>query len=230
MKLLTNFTIFSEHIDHDKWLQIVAKDCNLKLEKYIKGCHREAPRVHIHIMAIWTASIPIKYLNQKISRMKNNYEEFKNVDIRTCFTYQDNIYRSNPKNEYNESVMMYPLKEYNAFHDEIAYQGFTPLEVENMRKEASKIWDRIKEKKTKLKETKRGVNDLYKYIDQFTDHMNMSYPSYADKKKEILKIILKYKKEKEDKIYFNQLKDLTINYLYSRNKITEYDIIENVYL
>jgi len=206
----------------------------ITLIKYIKGCHREAPREHYHLMCVWEHAKPIKYLNQKILRIKNLHEEFKDIRISTTFTYEDNKFRSNPKNEYDENVLMYALKEYNfasySFHDEVKYFGFTLLEIEQLRKEAHKIWERVKVQKTKEKETKRGVNDLYKYIDTFTDHMSINYPSYGDKKREILKIILEYKRIKEDKIYTNQLKDLIINYLYSRKMITEYDIIESVYL
>ncbi len=234
MKLLTNFTIFATEFDHEKWLQIMIKDLQLILIKYIKGCHKEAPRVHYHLMCVWEHAKPIKYLNQKILRIKNLHEEFKDIRISTTFTYEDNKFRSNPKNEYDENVLMYALKEYNfasySFHDEVAYSGFSLLEIENYRKEANKLWERIKVQKTKEKKNKISITDMYEYIDNYTNHITLTYPSYGDKKREILKIILEYKRIKEDKIYTNQLKDLIINYLYSRKLITEYDIIESVYL
>ncbi len=231
MKLLTNFTVFATEFDHEKWLQIMIKDLQLILIKYIKGCHREAPRDHFHLMCVWEHAKPIKYLNQKILRIKNLCKEFKDIRISTTFTYEDNKFRSNPKNEYDENVLMYALKEYKEnVPDEVAYNGYTFIEIENYRKEANKIWERIKVQKTKEKKNKLNITDMYQYIDNYTDHITLTYPSYGDKKREILKIILEYKRKKEDKIYTNQLKDLIINYLYSRNKITEYDIMESVYL
>lgn len=240
MKLITNFTIFASEFNHEKWIQIMIQELQLILKKYIKGCHREAPREHFHLMAVWEHAKPIKYLNQKILRIKNLHKEFKDMRISTTFTYEDNKFRSNPKNEYDENVLMYALKEYKDNFQtscssllpycEVAWSGFTLSEIENYRKEANKIWDRIKVQKTKEKKNKLNITNMYEYIDNYTNHISLTYPSYGDKKREILKIILEYKRKKEDKIYTNQLKDLIINYLYSRKKITEYDIMESVYL
>lgn len=235
MKLLTNFTIFSEELITKTFIEIMSKELNIELIKMIKGVHRDAPRVHQHVMCIWEDPKPIKFLNQKVSKIKNKYEEFKDIDIRTAFTYEDNKFRSNQKNKYDEDVLKYALKEYTdnlQMIDSVEYVGYTESEIHDLRKEANKIWEQVKEKKTKEKESKNNIGEMYQYVDLqiIKDGWTYSYPSFQEKKRKILKYILVFKKKSKDKIFTNQLKDLIINYLFSRDVITEYEIMECIYL
>lgn len=231
MKLLTNITVFNKDIDMIPLMLTIASQLKYKTLRRTQGVHVEATRAHQHIMTIWDCgeSKPYKALNKKINELAKTL--YQDINIKVTFTYENDI-KSNPKNQYNESCMMYPYKEYRENSDVNLDQqfGYSTDEIYNMRKIANQEWSRYCQKKQqqehkKLHEKSKQVG-MWEYLEQHTQYMLTSTMLPNDKVREAARLIVKYKGLHDEQFRLFDLKNQSVNYLYKFKKLSEDEVLD----
>jgi hypothetical protein len=233
LRLITNITIFNEDIKFVPIIQTISNQLKYKLLYTTQGVHRQASRVHQHIMCIWdcTGCRTYKALNKKLNEMIKQLEMFKFIDIKTTFTYSNGV-KSNPKNLYTESCMMYPYKEYeNDVNIDLDKQyGYSKDHIFNMRKIANEEWKRKLAKEAKAEHEKQlkicKKKSLWDYLEQHTQHMLTTSMYANDKVRETARLILRYKSMEDEEFRIHDLKNQAVNYLYKYKKLTEDEVLD----
>lgn len=233
-KVLLSLTIFDEDIILCPFLQTIANLTKYKIHKKTTGVHRQANRVHRHLMIIYDIENNRQYksFNKKCQNIWKSIEMYKDIPLKATFTYNNNGFKSNPKHQYDESCLMYPFKEYPHDNDiEYDYQkGFLYEELHEMRATAHAKWmetlatKQLKEKKKD--ESQHKKLQLYKYLNQKTHYMRTSSITHDRKIRETVVLILEYKHQIDDSFRLYDLKNLAVNYLWKHNLISHFEILE----
>lgn len=243
MKVAINYTIYLE--DHKlkdeyaNYIQHYHREAMEQLDYTIKrvsyGIHRNASRYHIHYHTINVIPENVKkykILNVKIKSLKINsmlYQTFKIPETKLSYHY-----------EYDEeAILRYPLKEYynnKVMNDDINYEyiyNITDIHLEDLRAEANKIYEKSlkesKEKELKKMEKTQQKKDLYHHLDlvivleELPEGGNIEHIMRFT-----IKEMLLYYKQNNKNFSIHQLKNVAINYLYFKNKITELNIIDYI--
>ena len=233
LRLITNITIFNESIVFTPIIQTISNELKYKLLYTTQGVHTQANRTHQHVMCIWDCSgcRTYKALNKKINEMKNKLEMYKDIDIKTTFTYSNGV-KSNPNNTYTETCMMYPYKEYETdIEINLANQfGYRTEDIYNMRRIANQEWKRKLAKDAKKAhdqavKTNKKVQ-LYDYLENHTQHMLTTSMYANDKVRETARLILRYKSKEDEEFRIHDLKNQAVNYLFKYKKITEDEVLD----
>lgn len=226
-RCITNFTIIADSIPVENYITIMTHDLGYKPLKYTCGIHREASRVHTHLMVIWDTSgcYKFKALNKKIQGIFKLCPKVIKPD-RITYSYHTRI--SGIEKQYNESCLMYPFKEYENFdYIDLDHQyGYTEEELEDMRKTAHELWIKSQKmneyEKTRAEKEKLKYEQLKLHLDKVTIH---EYDRLEDKIADIAEAILDHKFKTQDKFRINDLKNQAVNYLYLGKKITNHDVL-----
>ena len=231
MKLITNITVFNKDIDMIPLMLTISNTLKYKSLKRTQGIHLQAARAHQHIMTIWEIgdSKPYKALNKKINEIAKTL--YQDITIKVTFTYENDV-KSNPKNTYSESCMMYPFKEYKSDSD-IDYDqqsGYSHDELCNMRKIANQEWERTLTKRANIEHKKKVEKNkqvsMWEYLEQHTHHMKVTIMSPSDKVREAARLILKYKAISDEQFRLYDLKNQSVNYLYKFRKLSEDEVLD----
>lgn len=231
MKLLTNITVFNKDIDMIPLMLTISNKLKYKLLRRTQGIHLQANREHQHIMSIWDCgdNKPYKALNKKLNEIAKNL--YHDIVIKVTFTYENDV-RSNPKNKYNESCMMYPFKEYKSDSDINLDQqfGYSTDELYNMRKLANQEWTRTLNKRAteehKKQQEKSKQMGMWQYLEQHTQHMLITTMLPSDKVRETARLILKYKLICDEQFRLYDLKNQSVNYLFKFKKLSEDEVLD----
>lgn len=247
MKVAINYTVFIKNCSKiDDYIEFIAvlhnetiEELEWTRERATHGVNRNASRYHIHYHSINV--IPenkkiYKILNAKIKSLESfkkptlPYADFEIPEIKISYHY-----------EFDEAaILMYPLKEYENnkimnLDINIPYiYNVTDIHLEELRAEANKRYQKAQkehEKKELMKmEKTQQKKDLYKYLDSVikVDEIPEGYGNIEHIMRFTIKQMLKYYKENLKNFSIHQLKNVAINYLYYKNKITELNIIEYI--
>lgn len=243
MEVSVNYTVYIKDIqkieEYVNYVKIYHYEAMEQLDYEIKrvtyGIHRNASRYHIHYhtINIIPENIKIyKILNAKIKSLKINslfpYASFEPPEMKLSYHY-----------EFDENAILgYPLKEYEnnkVMKLDINIQDLvnvTDIHLEELRAQANKIYQtaqKAHEKKELQKmEKTQQKKDLYKYLDTvvIVDEIPEGYGNIEHIMRFTIKQMLKYYKENLKNFSIHQLKNVAINYLYYKNKITEKNIID----
>lgn len=245
MEVAINYTVYIKNIQEipydvdyiiERHNQIM-KQMEYTVKRSTYGVHRNASRYHIHYHTI--NIIPedkkiYKILNAKIKTLKTkitlSYAEYILPEIKISYHY-----------EYDENAILgYPLKEYEnnkIMKSDINIQylvNVTDIHLEELRSQANKIYvnsqkEHEKKELQKMEKTQQK-KDLYKYLDTvvIVDEIPEGYGNIEHIMRFTIKQMLKFYKENLKNFSIHQLKNVAINYLYYKNKITEKNIIDYI--
>jgi len=244
-EVAVNYTVYIKDMkeieEYVKYVMNYHYEAMEQLDYVIKrttyGIHRNASRYHIHYHSINVIPENVKkykILNAKIKSLKINslfpYADFTLPEMKMSYHY-----------EFDEAaILMYPLKEYEnnkIMNLDINIQylyNITDIHLEELRAEANKRYQKAQkehEKKELMKmEKTQQKKDLYKYLDAVikVDEIPEGYGNIENIMRFTIKQMLKYYKENLKNFSIHQLKNVAINYLYYKNKITELNIIEYI--
>ena len=233
-KLILSLTIFNEHVDYIPYLIQFECVTRYSLENLTTGVHTDASRVHRHVMIIYNTNGEKAYktLNKKCQTIWKQISLYDNMKLQVTFTYNNDGYKSNPRNSYDETCLMYPFKEYS-HNNEIEYdfqKGFYEDELHDMREKAHRKWSKYLKDKQKDQEDKIAKENkkkqLYIYLEQHTQYMLTEPLTQHRTIKETIVLILKYKKEYDESFRIHDLKNIAVNFLWKYNRIGHEGILE----
>ena len=234
-KLILSLTIFDEEINLHAFLSLFQQELGYDRLKQTTGVHEHAHRIHRHFMVIYKVAEGdkiYKTLNKKAHTLWKSIQLYDKIDFKVTFTYNNDGYKSNPKNVYDETCLMYPFKEYKK-DDDIEYSmqhGYSIPELHSMRAEAHAKWNKVcqaKQKKQQEEAAKTNKKEqLYLYLEQKTQYMRTSQMPHVRKIRETVLLILDYKKQVDESFRVYDLKNIAINYLFKYSMMTEHDIVE----
>lgn len=218
----------------------IHEELGYQITELVYGKHRNANQPHSHIHTIST--IPVgtkiyKILNEKIKRTKN-FSEWRS-DKKDKMSYRIGIsfnYTNNKQEHYHS--LAYPLKEYKNpenigqdlchvedYIDKTKWEEYRVF-ANTIYEAKLKILKREKEKEAKqLSETEYLYEFLNSQFKQGTGEIMDSVEMRGTISNCII-LCLGYYRKKGKKFNCNTLRNVVVNYLYQRQIIHEYNVIE----
>lgn len=249
MEVAINYTLYLGDLTYDddtayiqqRHLETI-EELGYELKYATCGIHRNAKRTHLHYHTINKISHGVKIykiLNAKIKNLKTSNKHtmphmgYVIPEVKISFNY------STASDYDQDKILMYPLKEYEKnkdMLDEVVSYGLTKEQLEVFRSKSNEIYEKgVKEQKKKdleKMEKTQTKKDLYSYLD-LVIHISELPEGYGNIEyvtKYTIKRVLQYYKENNKNFSIHQLKNVAINYLYFKEKITENNIIDYINL
>lgn len=239
--MLTIYThdedIIYQYINKTGRLFSLMQELQYTPEELVYGKHRQASRLHTHIVLIADTgtSKTYKHLDAKIRRSEA-FRSAKNKSILEKLEetqYKVSV-RTDEQKGFDKIIgLSYSLKEYETNKDmmddlDINNMNISPEQLEAFRKNANEQYKvalafRAKQEKDKANE-KNSKLTLYAYLDTQIEIAHDDN-SIEYKIRLVIKKILCYYKKEDKTFRINGLKDMACNYLYTKGYIDEDQII-----
>lgn len=249
MRIILSLTIFTPSPDHDLFefyvnlIKSVATELKYIYVKHTGGIHRDASRLHYHLITV---------IDTKDAKIYKIWAD----KIKRTTAWQDALLKDNSvrisvkqdtETDYNETTALgYALKEYKTdkemwedttwrtgINTRTLYYNVEQHQLVAMRKTANETWEIVKNKKVKIAQDKAVKENkklqLYEYLDLVVATLDPHSGIHYLVQKTVI-AVLKFNKTEGTNFRTNGLKDLAVNYLYSRNKIDEDAIVEYLHI
>lgn len=243
--VIINFTIYTINDDLiresiEYIMNILKDDLKYQLNEITYGKHRNAERhhTHIHTFSTFGSNAKIyKQLNEKIKRTQY-FEEWK-TEIKDKLSYKIHItFNYNVTLADRYSAMAYPLKEYkedaNIAQDLCHIEDYiSKSKWSEYRQYANKLYEaklKIEEREKQLKIKKQQESELlFEYLNGYIENGQGEHLDTEEMKslvRETVRHMIHHYRKEGKRFNCNMLKNIAVNYLYIRQRIHEYNIVE----